>query len=188
MRRALRIRPDPAVAGGSDDRSGAIRKVIVGVSPGKIDPGAVREDRGRIPVNMEDGGTMSAHRLLGRVVAGSALLVAALIPGVASAASSAAQSTITLTVADRQISRSVVLHCEPVGGNHPRAELACADLMKVDGNLERLGSGRAGHCTKDARQVWATAVGTWRGRPIDYRATGANLCAFKHQTGAVFDF
>ncbi|MFD0486573.1 subtilase-type protease inhibitor [Saccharopolyspora spinosporotrichia] len=133
-------------------------------------------------------------KALSRAVACIALAAAALAPGIASAAADAsdARSTITLTVTEHQKPRSVTLDCEPAGGDHPKAAAACADLLAVDGNFEDLHAVRPERersgCTKDNRNIRASAKGTWRGTQIAHETSVANRCVLKQQTGAVFDF
>jgi hypothetical protein len=131
---------------------------------------------------------MTDHRLLGRAVVSIGFAAVALIPGIASAASGAGQSTFTLTVTESQDSRTVTLNCDPTSGNHPHADLACDELLAVDAQFQRLDPGRQQICTKESRKVEASAEGTWRGRPIGYQVSVANPCALKAATGSVFDF
>ncbi|GAA2796099.1 SSI family serine proteinase inhibitor [Saccharopolyspora taberi] len=134
---------------------------------------------------------MTGQRPFCRIAAGVALAVAALVPGVA-AATPAQPSTITLTVTENQQPRSVVLQCDPTGGNHPQAAAACAELHAVDGNFQALDrvrpQGKSGGCTKDNRQVKASAVGEWRGRQISHQYSVSNPCMLHQRTGVVFEF
>ncbi|MER7014100.1 SSI family serine proteinase inhibitor [Saccharopolyspora sp. NPDC000359] len=132
---------------------------------------------------------MSEIRLLGRAAAGVACAVAVLVPGIAAASENAGQSSMTLSVTEsHQRSRSVTLHCDPVGGNHPQAGAACHQLQLVDGNVQRLDARTASNCTKDRRGVQAQATGSWQGEPVEFTLTAANLCSLKARTGALFDF
>lgn len=131
---------------------------------------------------------MTENRLLGRAVVSTAFAAVALIPGIASAASGAGQSTFTLTVTDSRDSRTVTLNCDPASGNHPHAAVACDELFRVDGQFERLDPGQPKNCTKESRKVDAFAEGTWRGRDVGFQVSRANPCALKAATGSVFDF
>ncbi|RRO18697.1 hypothetical protein EIL87_06170 [Saccharopolyspora rhizosphaerae] len=103
---------------------------------------------------------------------------------------SAAQSTFTLTIADGQNSRSVVLQCDPAGGDHPRAAAACEELRAANGNFENLRAGvqSTEQCTKDRRSVKATAQGNWNDRIVTYQYSADNACELHRSTGSVFAF
>ncbi|KAA5833588.1 SSI family serine proteinase inhibitor [Saccharopolyspora hirsuta] len=133
---------------------------------------------------------MSEIRLLGRAAAGVACAVAVLVPGAAAAASeNAGQSSVTLSITEsNRQTRTVTLNCDPVGGNHPQAGAACHQLQLVDGNFQRLDARTASNCTKDRRGVEAQAQGNWRGKPVEFRLSAANMCSLKARTGALFDF
>ncbi|MEU5848238.1 SSI family serine proteinase inhibitor [Saccharopolyspora shandongensis] len=132
---------------------------------------------------------MTDSRLLGRGAVSVVFAAAVLVPGVASATSDAAeQSTLKLTVTESQKTRTVTLTCDPARGEHPRASDACAELQRVDGKFERLNQGEPKSCTKESRQVNASAEGTWRGQPVGYQVMLANPCTLKAATGSVFDF
>ncbi|MEV0700750.1 SSI family serine proteinase inhibitor [Saccharopolyspora sp. NPDC050389] len=133
---------------------------------------------------------MTDSRLLGRGAVSIVFAAAVLVPGVASATSDdgAGQSTLKLTVTESQKSRTVTLTCDPASGEHPRASDACEELQQVDGKFERLDPGEPKTCTKESRQVSASAEGTWRGQPVGYQVKLANPCALKAATGSVFDF
>jgi hypothetical protein len=83
---------------------------------------------------------------------------------------------------------SVVLGCDPSGGNHPRAAEACEQLSKVDGQIEKI-SGQPGACPEIYDPVIVVAAGIWNGKPRHYRGEYSNQCVAKNATGGViFDF
>ncbi|MFI8321494.1 SSI family serine proteinase inhibitor [Streptomyces sp. NPDC085529] len=81
--------------------------------------------------------------------------------------------------------RAVTLHCDPAGGDHPRAEAACADLDATQGRVER-DSDTA--CTLLYDPVEVRAEGVWRGRPVSFARQYGNTCELNARTGAVFAF
>ncbi len=81
--------------------------------------------------------------------------------------------------------RTVTLHCDPAGGDHPRAEAACADLNASQGRVERP-SDRA--CTLLYDPVEVRAEGVWHGRPVSFSRQYGNTCELNARTGAVFAF
>ncbi|MEW2352435.1 SSI family serine proteinase inhibitor [Spirillospora sp. NPDC029432] len=83
--------------------------------------------------------------------------------------------------------RSVTLQCDPLGGTHPRAAQACADLARSGGEIEREPAGDTA-CTMIYAPVIAEARGHWRGRPVSFRAEYANDCVLGARTGAIFRF
>ncbi|WP_425568837.1 SSI family serine proteinase inhibitor [Saccharopolyspora hordei] len=89
---------------------------------------------------------------------------------------------------DQRETRTVTLNCDPVGGDHPQADLACHQLQLVDGNVQRLDARTASTCTKELRTVNAEAKGSWRGNAVDFQLSEANMCSLKARTGALFDF
>ncbi|WP_078868158.1 SSI family serine proteinase inhibitor [Streptomyces sp. NRRL F-5727] len=81
--------------------------------------------------------------------------------------------------------RTVTLHCDPAGGDHPRAEAACADLDATRGRVER-DSDTA--CTLLYDPVEVRAEGVWHGRPVSFARQYGNTCELNARTGAVFAF
>ncbi|WP_063831184.1 SSI family serine proteinase inhibitor [Streptomyces griseus] len=82
-------------------------------------------------------------------------------------------------------SRTVTLHCGPAGGDHPRAEAACADLDASGGRVDR-DSDTA--CVLLYDPVEVRAEGVWRGRPVSFARQYGNSCELGARTGAVFSF
>ncbi|GAA2435617.1 hypothetical protein GCM10010191_57860 [Actinomadura vinacea] len=109
--------------------------------------------------------------------------------GTAPAAASAASLRLTLTHPGEGTSaaRTVTLLCEPVGGSHPEAARACAELSRDDGEIERAEAGDTA-CVMIYSPVIAEARGHWHGRPVRFRAEYGNDCEMTARTGAVFRF
>src|SRR5437868_9493708 len=83
---------------------------------------------------------------------------------------------LTLTYPEQQASgtRVVTLRCDPVGGNHPNAAQACADLDETRGSIARTPDGRA--CIMVYSPVVAEAQGQWRGKSVVFRTKYGNEC------------
>ncbi|MFB7279282.1 SSI family serine proteinase inhibitor [Streptomyces hydrogenans] len=82
--------------------------------------------------------------------------------------------------------RTVTLHCDPAGGDHPRAAAACDDLDTSAGRVERAPGDTA--CVLLYDPVEVRAEGVWRGRPVSFARTYGNTCELHARTGAVFAF
>jgi hypothetical protein len=114
-------------------------------------------------------------RTLLRAVAAVIVAVAAAVLSPLAFAPTTAQAADaqpdTLTIGIRYVQRpesvSVTLTCDPVGGTHLYARDACADLASTDGNIKAI-SPQPLTCGTDIYPVEITAVGTWRGRPVDF--------------------
>ncbi|WP_280385621.1 SSI family serine proteinase inhibitor [Nocardia wallacei] len=130
----------------------------------------------------------------------AAALVAAAVAGPVLAAAPAhsgtpAPTTLVLTV--REIApdithlgvRVATLTCSPeVGGNHPRAPLACAELEAADGNLRALTDvPDPAVCPQNFDPLVATISGTWHGAPLVDHGTFSNRCVMQATTKSVFD-
>ncbi|GAB2693562.1 SSI family serine proteinase inhibitor [Nocardia thraciensis] len=108
---------------------------------------------------------------------------------------SPAPSALVLTV--REIApeathlgvRIATLTCGPaVGGNHPRAELACAELEAANGNLRALTDvPDPAICPQNFDPLVATIGGTWHGAPLADYGTFSNRCVMQATTKSVFD-
>jgi subtilisin inhibitor-like len=82
--------------------------------------------------------------------------------------------------------RSVVLHCDPAGGGHPRAVQACDQLARNGGRFTKPAGNMA--CTLQYAPVQVTAGGRWRGRAVQFTKSYGNSCELRAHTGALFDF
>lgn len=141
--------------------------------------------------NKKDGAFMNQVRLARLVGGFAALTIAVLLPAGAHAGPDhSAKSSFTLTITEDQQSRSVVLECDPTGGDHPRASAACEELQAVDGRFRYLdaGSSSSESCTKERRSVTASAQGFWEDRQVSYQSSTINLCELHRSTGSVFAF
>lgn len=96
------------------------------------------------------------------------------------------ESTYTLNVRQGESLQITYLTCEPSGGLHPRADLACDALTRVDGNVGSLATGQA-VCTLEYNPVRVKATGTWRGERRTFEAEYPNPCVMHAETGPVFD-
>ncbi|MFF2779228.1 SSI family serine proteinase inhibitor [Streptomyces sp. NPDC058052] len=122
-------------------------------------------------------------------------------PGVPGGAAVPAPTTVRLTVSgpapattapspeatttSAPAGRTVTLTCDPAGGDHPRAEAACADLDATQGRVER-DSDTA--CVLLYDPVEVRAEGVWQGRPVSFTRQYGNTCELNARTGAVFAF
>lgn len=129
---------------------------------------------------------------LSRLVGGlAALVTVVLLPvGAHAAPDDTSQSRFTLTITENKQSRSVVLQCDPTGGDHPRATAACGELGAADGHFQDLDAeaGSSKSCTKERRSVTASAHGFWKDRQVSYQSSNINLCELQRSTGSVFAF
>jgi hypothetical protein len=89
--------------------------------------------------------------------------------------------------------RAVTLNCAyATSGTHPDPRQACADLDRVNGDLDRLATLRADEterpCTKEYRPIVVTVQGVWRGTRVYYEHTFANSCVKETQGASAFAF
>ncbi|MFJ7072133.1 subtilase-type protease inhibitor [Streptomyces sp. NPDC098781] len=89
--------------------------------------------------------------------------------------------------------RAVTLNCAyTTSGTHPDPRRGCADLDRVNGDLDRLAVLRGNEaerpCTKEYRPVVVTIQGVWRGTRVNYEHTFANSCLKETQGASVFSF
>ncbi|MEU5853644.1 SSI family serine proteinase inhibitor [Saccharopolyspora shandongensis] len=133
---------------------------------------------------------MADYRLLGCGAIGIVFAATALVPGFASAApgDDAGQVMLKMTVTELQNSRTFTLNCDPVGGNHPQASVACDELQRVDGQFGRLDPRHPKSCIGESWQVSPSEEGAWRGQPVGYQVLLANPFKLESSTGLVFDF
>ncbi|MFI0371684.1 SSI family serine proteinase inhibitor [Actinomadura sp. 1N219] len=129
-----------------------------------------------------------------RIVLGTALVaggVAALAPASAAYGSSAPKTVIKLSVVPQAggPGRSATLTCEPVGGDHPYAVVACDELAKTRGDVQRVPGASGRFCLPYESLVVANATGYWLGKPIQPYSeviTNDGCAAIAH--GRVLDF
>ncbi|NUP22971.1 MAG: plasminostreptin [Streptomyces sp.] len=89
--------------------------------------------------------------------------------------------------------RAVTVNCAyTTSGTHPDPRQACADLDRVNGNLDRLATLRADEtdrpCTKEYRPITVTLQGVWRGTRVDYEHTFANSCLKETEGASLYAF
>lgn len=131
------------------------------------------------------------HRF--RILTGLAAAVAALTvasPAVAGPKPGpAVGSRLTLSrVADGGGGAAAVkLTCDPDGGGHPKASLACAELSRVGANPAKLKAADR-YCFLLYKPVTAQLSGVWRGRSVKWAHTYGNSCEMNRATGVLFDF
>lgn len=89
--------------------------------------------------------------------------------------------------------RAVTLNCAyATSGTHPDPRQACAELDRVNGDLDQLATLRAHDtgrfCTKEYRPIVVTVQGVWRGTRVNYEHTFANSCIKETQAASAFAF
>ncbi|MEU9056316.1 subtilase-type protease inhibitor [Streptomyces sp. NPDC048384] len=89
--------------------------------------------------------------------------------------------------------RAVTVNCAyTTTGTHPDPRQACADLDRVNGDLDRLATLRGNEtgrpCTKEYRPIVVTVEGVWRGTRVNYEHTFANSCIKETQGASAFAF
>lgn len=119
-----------------------------------------------------------------------AMAVVAALSVITAPAALASSSQLTLGVYwhNTGTTKTVTLSCDPVGGTHPDAEDACADLAKVDGDIGQIPPiGDA--CPTVHDPVTAYAFGSWKGRNVVFGENYPNAaCANIFTGGNVFNF
>ncbi|RKS74429.1 subtilisin inhibitor-like [Actinomadura pelletieri DSM 43383] len=117
--------------------------------------------------------------------------VAATAPAVAASTPPTSLTEIELTVTPQKGGkpRTATLTCEPAGGTHANAEVACAELAMVNGRIKDVPWRKGRLCLQYWEPVDATATGYWRGRPIEpYFGTVTNDGCARILHGHVLDF
>lgn len=144
-------------------------------------------------------------RRMARWAMSGALLTAAVAGPLSTPAHSApaslyAPSALVLTTGhgERAVTttpeRAVTLNCAYItSGTHPDPRQACAELDRVNGDLDRLATLRGNEasgrpCTKEYRPVVVTIQGIWRGTRVNYEHTFANSCVKETQGASAFAF
>ncbi|MCO5993031.1 SSI family serine proteinase inhibitor [Actinoallomurus rhizosphaericola] len=85
--------------------------------------------------------------------------------------------------------RTVTLQCDPVGGTHPKAAQACADLDKAGNDLTIAPDRKNPRaCFMIYSPVTVSAEGQWRGRPVKLTGQYPNTCVLRDKTASIFDF
>lgn len=106
-----------------------------------------------------------------------------------------APSSLVLSVADGEdasatVTRAVTLTCRPtVGGNHPSARAACAELQASGGTFGSWAEPSVGAmCTREYAPVTVVAQGVWEGRNVSSTHTFSNACLQQTAQGSLFRF
>lgn len=136
----------------------------------------------------------TARWLVVTALAAAALVVALPAASSAETASPAAQVKLTISGGTSMPTEpvTVLLTCDPDGGDHPTPDAACESLRAVDGNFKELPD-QSGNCTAEVDPRTVTAVGYWTDvdgevQLVDYEETFVNRCAARLGTDGVFNF
>ncbi|MCO5991323.1 SSI family serine proteinase inhibitor [Actinoallomurus spadix] len=109
-------------------------------------------------------------------------------PVAGQAAPGATLLTLRTTVGSA-LPRTVTLQCDPVGGTHPKAAQACADLDKARRDLTVAPDRRNPRaCFMIYSPVTVSAEGQWRGEPVKVTGQYPNTCVLRAKTASIFDF
>ncbi|MCK2243976.1 MULTISPECIES: SSI family serine proteinase inhibitor [unclassified Crossiella] len=99
------------------------------------------------------------------------------------------ESVLTLTVENvgaANLPDMVQLTCGPDEGTHPTPGLACTELLRVDGDVHKVGDTETACTDHIENPKRATARGHWQGRVIDEELYFGNPCEFATRAGHVF--
>ncbi|MEV0380963.1 SSI family serine proteinase inhibitor [Nonomuraea sp. NPDC050643] len=120
--------------------------------------------------------------------AGTLALCGAFLLGATSPALAAKPPQVELKIVDSVkggSTKTVWLHCAPVGGTHPNALAACHLLDQVKGRPARLNVTPKASCTQEVQPHAVVIVGRWYGKPLQWAKVFANGCLMRAATGAV---
>ncbi|WP_448316663.1 SSI family serine proteinase inhibitor [Streptomyces sp. CO7] len=110
----------------------------------------------------------------------------------ASGGGAAALSSLTITKSgpswSGQPARQVTLQCEPSGGTHPAAADACAKLLAVGGQFDKLQPVGNLACPPVWMPTTVTVTGTWRLQPVYWTKTYSSDCDAGVRSDYVFRF
>ncbi|MEV5705215.1 SSI family serine proteinase inhibitor [Actinoallomurus sp. NPDC052274] len=85
--------------------------------------------------------------------------------------------------------RTVTLQCDPVGGTHPKAAQACADLDKARGDLTVAPDEKNPRaCFMIYSPVMVSAEGQRHGERVKVSERYPNTCVLRAKTASIFDF
>ncbi|MER7487567.1 subtilase-type protease inhibitor [Streptomyces sp. NPDC126497] len=85
--------------------------------------------------------------------------------------------------------RAVTLTCAPgPSGTHPAAGAACAEMDRIDGDLDALTMREGVFCTQQYDPVLVTVEGVWRGQRVSYERVFSNDCVRNAHGSSVFAF
>lgn len=80
-----------------------------------------------------------------------------------------------------------ITSCDPPEGNHPKKDIVCTKLAKVDGNISDLIKFDQ-ECTKESEPVKASIVGVYKGNPVKFEKVFVNKCQLKKSYPEIFEF
>ncbi|MGI5166210.1 SSI family serine proteinase inhibitor [Spirillospora sp. CA-253888] len=89
--------------------------------------------------------------------------------------------TVKVKASEQAPAKTWTLTCDPVGGDHPRKDQACAALAQAQDPFKAPPAQQM--CTKiyGGPEI-ATVRGTWRGRPVEAKFTRADGCELARWT------
>ncbi|MFC5181765.1 SSI family serine proteinase inhibitor [Actinomadura harenae] len=103
------------------------------------------------------------------------------------AAGTVLRLTLTYPSSNTSGTRTVVLRCDPPGGDHPKAAQACADLTRSSGRFDH-DPARNEVCPMIYHPVIAQATGRWHSKGVRFRKRYGNDCVMRSRTARVFAF
>jgi hypothetical protein len=81
--------------------------------------------------------------------------------------------------------RSALLDCSALRGDHPHTTQACGELTAVDGDINRVAPADTA-CPMIYKPLTAYAHGMWNGRRVAFARNFSNDCVLYASTGSVF--
>ncbi|SEG35634.1 Subtilisin inhibitor-like [Nonomuraea solani] len=123
-------------------------------------------------------------RAAGTLVLCGAFLVGASSPATAAAPPPKVQLKIVDSVKGGP-TKTVWLHCAPIGGTHPSARAACRLLQQVKGDPRQLNVAPNASCTQEVKPHAVVVVGRWFGKRVHWAKVFSNGCVMRAATGAV---
>jgi Subtilisin inhibitor-like len=120
-----------------------------------------------------------ARRLLGALALAGALTLAG-AQGATASADGETQFEIY------SVSGTVTLTCDPVGGTHPHAKEACAEIDAAGGDIGSV-PGLPGYgCVDEWDPVLIGVTGKWRGKEVLFSSFESNRCYGAISHGHIF--
>lgn len=120
--------------------------------------------------------------------AGTIALCGTFLLGASSPALAAPPPKVQLKIVDAVkggATKTVWLHCAPLGGTHPDAKTACRQLQQVKGKPSQLNVSPNAACTREIQPHAVVVVGRWYETRVHWAKVFANGCQVKAATGAV---
>jgi hypothetical protein len=119
---------------------------------------------------------------------GTIALCGAFLLGASSPAAATRAPKVQLKVVDAVkggATKTVWLHCAPVGGTHPNAKAACRLLEQVNGQPSQLNVSPNATCTQQVQPHAVVVIGRWHGKVVHWAKVFGNGCQMRAATGAV---